>query len=309
MKERITNIITDRSSSTINVIFDEARKVLNHDYRGTRQGEIDERNSEFLSIIKEGGLDGKRAMEKLTKLNYLLVVSVANQYSWAGMELIDLVQEGILGVVNAVERYDEAKGQSFGAFAKEFIRCKILNAINRTGKTISIPSEKMGMICKYNKYAEKYQLPPEDNNTIIRFLNEEGIATDGNDGERKVLDFQKALNASGRTVSYDAQIGSGDDGEAVSMGQFFESEERTDESAERGSLRWVLLRRMKSVLSRESYEVMYSYFGFDGGTYSRDKLMSKHGMSEGELDCCIRNSKMLLRLKDSARRRELQNEL
>jgi RNA polymerase primary sigma factor len=102
--------------------------------------------------IDEGGLDsveerrlvravqrGERAKSELTQANLRLVVSIAKRYSGRGMQLLDLIQEGNLGLMRAVDKFDHSKGFKFSTYATWWIRQAITRSIADQARTIRIP--------------------------------------------------------------------------------------------------------------------------------------------------------------------------
>ncbi|MCA9842174.1 MAG: sigma-70 family RNA polymerase sigma factor [Vampirovibrionales bacterium] len=89
--------------------------------------------------MEAGGIDGQRAAEHLVNANLRLVVSVAKKYANQGVELLDLIQEGSMGLMKAVEKYEYKRGFKFSTYATWWIRQSIIRAVANNSRTIRLP--------------------------------------------------------------------------------------------------------------------------------------------------------------------------
>lgn len=116
----------------------------------TRQEEV-----ELAKLIKKGGKKGAAARTKMIKANLRLVVKIAHDYSGLGLPVLDLISEGNIGLMKAVERFDPKKGGKLSTYAAWWIKQSIKRALANQAKTIRLPVHLVDKISKMKRAAMK----------------------------------------------------------------------------------------------------------------------------------------------------------
>jgi RNA polymerase primary sigma factor len=157
-----------------------------------------------LSVLALAG--DQNAINKLIECNLLLVVSVAKKYHGCGLPLLDLIQEGNLGLMKAAKKYDGTKGFRFSTYATYWIRQTIARALGDCSRTIRIPANMVELISKIKKASGKLAQELNRQPTEQEIADELGMEIDK---------IQAALDIAQVSTSLDVPID--DDGE-VCMG-------------------------------------------------------------------------------------------
>lgn len=215
----------------------------------------EELSDEDRKLLKKQFNIGNRAKKRLAETNLRLVVSIAKRYVGRGMSFLDLIQEGNLGLMKAVEKFDYHRGFKFSTYATWWIRQAITRAIADQARTIRIPVHMVETINKLSR--AQRQLLQELN----RDPTNEEIAAEMNIDVEKVRIVRKIAQ---EPVSLETPIGEEEDSH---LGDFIEDESAIapDEAANFTMLREEL-GRILGTLSERERKVLELRFGLNDGT-------------------------------------------
>ncbi len=239
--------------------------------------------------------EGQAAREHIIKANTRLVVSIAKRYMGRGLAFLDLIQEGNLGLMKAVEKYDHRRGFRFSTYATWWIRQTISRAIADQARTIRVPVHMADRIRKMYRFTHELEQTLGREPTIVELANAMKLPVEKVQWIRKV---------SWTPLSLESPIGDDEDSE---LGMFIEDElHPTPLQSAYESLLREKIRQVLDLLSPREAHILRLRFGLeDGNIYTLEEIGQKFGLTrerirqiEGKALRWLRNPKRARQLKD-----------
>jgi RNA polymerase primary sigma factor len=259
--------------------------------RRLQQDELDpEQRRQLERTIEET----RTAREQLIVANTRLVISVAKRYRGRGLSFLDLIQEGNLGLIKALEKYDPARGYRLSTYATWWIRQTIARAVADQGRTIRIPVHMSAKISRLYKTARRLEQEYDRKPTPEEIAKEMGLTPKRVRWMLKISHFP---------LSLERPVGKEKESE---LGAFIEDESapQPPESAHLGLLRDKLKEVLATLTAREA-RILRLRFGLqDGRCYTLAEVGEKFGLTRERIRQI--EHKALRRLRHPRRSRRLR---
>lgn len=263
-----------------------ARKALD---KNGQNGPADE------TAILKAELDGKLAKRCLAEANLRLVVSVAKRYIGRGMNFLDLIQEGNIGLLRAVEKFDHRRGYKFSTYATWWIRQAVSRALSDQGRTIRVPVHMGERITQLSRISRELVQRNGHEPTEEEIAAEMGIT---------VRLLERIRQAAQYPLSLEMEVGEDMDS---TLGDFIEDNRHLppNDSATRKMLQERLNDVLASLTAREC-RVLQLRFGLqDGRAYTLEEVGQKFGVTRERIRQI--EAKALSKLRHPRRSRRLRD--
>ena len=252
---KITQSITDRKDAYLGIYFKDVSKLS----MITPEKEVE--------LTKRIKLGDKAAANELVTANLRFVISVAKQYQNKGLDLVDLIQEGNIGMLEAAYKFDETRGYRFISYAVWWIRQSIMRAISEQCRTVRVPMSQIVNMSKINKMSEKFEQKNGRTPSMEEIEEETNL-------DRKKINM--SLASTYRSVSLESPLR---DEDVSCLLDVIPND--NSESTDTTALKSDLIIEIEHILSKLSYreqDVLRMSFGIGVQAMSNDEIANRFGI-------------------------------
>lgn len=252
---KITQSITDRKDASLGIYFKDVSKLS----MITPEKEVE--------LTKRIKLGDKAAANELVTANLRFVISVAKQYQNKGLDLVDLIQEGNIGMLEAAYKFDETRGYRFISYAVWWIRQSIMRAISEQCRTVRVPMSQIVNMSKINKMSEKFEQKNGRTPSMEEIEEETNL-------DRKKINM--SLDSTYRSVSLESPLR---DEDVSCLLDVLPND--NSESTDTTALKSDLIIEIEHILSKLSYreqDVLRMSFGIGVQAMSNDEIANRFGI-------------------------------
>lgn len=259
------------------------------------QPDVMEKSGRWRRYLRRQIIDGQCAREHLGRANTRLVVSIAKRYMGQGLPFPDLIQEGNVGLMRAVDKYDYSRGNRFSTYATWWIRQAITRALAQKTRTIRIPLHMTERIRQMYRTAQELEQTHGRRATAEEIAGAMGLAADT---------VRAMMDASQHAIALERPVG--DDGDSE-FGDFIEDRDTPSpvDSATQNLLQETIEEVLAELTPRQGH-ILRLRFGLGGGEpHTLEEIANKFGLSrerirqlEKEALRCLRHPQLAHNLRD-----------
>lgn len=224
--------------------------------------------SEEIRLAKAAQAGEASARKKLIVSNLRLVVSIAKKYLYYGLPLMDLIEEGNLGLMKAVERYDPDRGCKFSTYATWWIRQAVTRSLSNHGRTVRIPVYITDNVARYKKFVEQEYIKSGKYPDIDAVAKSLGVKVAE---ARRLQEFADVITPLERIQTTDSE---GDRGIPESI-----EPQRADRAIEQIELDQQMEELMTQLTEREANIIRYRYGLYDGKAHTLEETGKKYKLT------------------------------
>ena len=251
---------------------------------------------EEVELATKAAKGDKAAKDKIVQANLRFVVNVAKKYQNHGLDLVDLISEGNIGLMTAIERFDVSKGYHFISYAVWWIRQSILQVLAEQSRIVRLPLNQVGSLNKISKAFSKFEQENERRPSPEELADELDIPVD------KISD---TLKVSGRHISVDAPFVEGEDNSLLDV-LVNDDAPIADRSLINESLSKEIDRALATLTEREC-DIIKMFFGIGCQEMTLEEIGDKFGLTRERVRQI--KEKAIRRLRQGSRSKLLKSYL